>query len=500
MMKIYKFLVLLFIVASCDLEREPYGIAGSFKTEADIQLALNAVYDPYYEEEGFGEGWLFFSAASDDMIVRATGEDETKAVMNFATPTNTSWTNADNWQKMYRSIRRANDVIKYTPDIDMSESSRNKIMGEANFLAGFDYFFMAKRYGGLPFFDVTNPEEINPARQTKLETYKRIEAYLLKSIEYFEKENLWKRSDDDFGKPNLGAAYGLLAKVYAHWGKFEECKAMAEKVINSGQYNLDLANGNGFKDLFSLEGEKNSEVLFNLTSKPVDHQGTITSVILLSGSFSGGTGWYYMSPTKSLADAFEAGDLRRNVTVRGVGEQILRLGEDFTITEESIADMGTGFMCTKYYAPYEKSSSFPWESGKDVPLLRYSDILLLHAEAIMQLAGAGPTNASTPVAAAATSFNKVRVRAGLAPIAAPTFANLVRERRCELAYEDDRHFDLVRWGMAQSVYAAATLANDPRGPRTFTPGKDEAFPIPQVEIDNSNGVLINNPSPGYSTF
>ena len=500
MMKIYKFLILLFIVSSCDLEREPYGASGSYKTQADIQLALNAVYEPYYEEEGFGEGWLFFSAASDDMIVRSSGEDETKAVMNFTTPTNNSWTNSDNWKHFYRSIRRANDVLKYTPDISMDDSSRNVIMGEANFLAGFDYFFLAKRYGGLPFFDVNNPEEINPARQTKLETYKRIEAYLLKSIEYFEKESLWKRSDSDWGKPNLGAAYGLLAKVYAHWGKFAECKAMSEKVINSGQYTLDVNNGNGFKDLFSMEGEKNNEILFNLSNRPGDHQGTITSVILLSGSFSGGTGWYYMSPTKSLSDAFEPGDLRRKVTLRGVGEQILRLGEDFTITQESIDDMGTGFMCTKYYSPYETSPGFAWEAGKDVPLLRYSDILLLHAEAIMQLAGAGPTNASTGVPAAAASFNAVRTRAGLPAIAAPTFNNLVHERRCELAYEDDRHFDLVRWGMAKSVYAAATLANDPRGPRVFTPGKDEAFPIPQVEIDNSNGVLINNPSPGYSTF
>ncbi|HEU4791498.1 MAG TPA: RagB/SusD family nutrient uptake outer membrane protein [Flavobacterium sp.] len=499
-MKIYKFLVLLFIVASCDLEREPYGLAGSFKTEADIKLALNAVYDPYYEEEGFGEGWLFFSAASDDMIVRSTGEDETKAVMNFATPTNNSWTNSDNWKYFYRSIRRANDVIKYTPDIDMSDSSRNKIMGEANFLAGFDYFFLAKRYGGLPFYDNTKPSEINPPRQTKLETYKRIEAYLLKSIEYFEKENLWKRSDEDWGRPNLGAAYGLLAKVYAHWGKFAECKAMAEKVINSGQYTLDVNNGNGFKDLFSIAGEKNNEVLFNLSNKPVDHQGTITSVVLLSGSLSGGTGWYYFGATKNLSDAFEAGDLRREVTVRGAGEELIVLGKPTVLTAADIDDMGTGFMGTKYYQPYEDLPTFYWEAGKDIPLLRYSDILLLHAEAIMQLAGAGPTNASAPVAAAAISFNKVRTRAGLAPIAAPTFTNLVHERRCELAYEDDRHFDLVRWGMAQSVYAAVTTASDPRGPRTFTPGKDEAFPIPQVEIDNSNGVLINNPSPGYSTF
>jgi hypothetical protein len=122
----------------------------------------------------------------------------------------------------------------------------------------------------------------------------------------------------------------------------------------------------------------------------------------------------------------------------------------------------------------------------------------------MQLAGAGPSNPNTGVAAAAASFNKVRVRAfgndNSKAIAAPTFTDLVKERRCELAYEEDRHFDLVRWGMAEKIYNSATTATDPRGPRHFVAGKNDHLPLPQEEIDKSNGVLINNPSPGYSSF
>ena len=75
--------------------------------------------------------------------------------------------------------------------------------------------------------------------------------------------------------------------------------------------------------------------------------------------------------------------------------------------------------------------------------------------------------------------------------------DLVNERRCELAYEDERHYDLVRWEMAKEVYAQ----NDKdKGARTFDPAKDRHMPLPQSEIENSNGVLINNPAPGYSDF
>lgn len=532
-MKLYKILLFIpvLLLASCDLDREPYGISNFWNTEADVKIALNAVYEPFYHEEGFGRGHWWAGPASDDMVINRNKNDDDQ-LTKFKATSNTSGGQFDNWKLMYRVIRRANDVIAHariplTQDsayIEMSEKSRDLILGEANFLCAYTYFYLAKRYGGLPFYDWRKPLEINKPRETKTETYRRIEAYLLESIKHFEAQGVWSQD----GRPGLGAAYGLLAKVYAHWGKYAEAKVAAEKVINSGKFALDITNNNGFAHLFSLAGEKHNEVLFNLVNKSVRNQGTVTSIILMSGTMSGGTGWYYFAPTKSLFDSYESGDLRRKVTLVGVGDTLSypafvkklqddedkkakeegRLPNEITppikLIPEHIKDMSTGYMCTKYAEPYNSLTSWNWESGKDVPLLRYSDVLLIHAEAEIFLAGGGPNARTKGVPAAAKSFNEVRLRAfggdKFKALAAPTFNDLVKERRCELAYEDERHFDLVRWGIAKEVYAAATTDMDPRGPRTFDPVKNAHFPIPQKEIENTDYLLVNNPKPGYSTF
>jgi len=506
-MKLYKLLFILPLVLSfsaCDLDKEPYGISNFWNTEADVQLAINSAYAPFYEEEGYGRGHWWAGPASDDMVINRSNKGDDEAMTEFKSTTNASSGQFSNWQLMYKVIRRTNDVMKYAPEIEMSEKSRDLFLGEANFICAYAYFHLAKRYGGLPFYDYNHPEEINKPRETKTETYTRIEAYLKTAIAHYEKQDAWTLENADLGRPNLGAAYGLLAKVYAHWGKYAEAKAAAEKVINSGKYSLDVTNNNGYAHLFSPSGEKHQEVLFNLVNKPIRNQGTVTSVILLSATLSGGTGWYYFAPTKSLFNAFEPGDLRRKVTLVGPGDEVNFLGKKQILAATDIKDMTTGYMGTKYLAAYNELTGWNWESGADVPLLRYADVLLIHAEAEIFLAGGGASNRTLGVPAAAQSFNEVRLRAfggdGSKAIAAPTFDDLVKERRCELAYEDERHYDLVRWGLAKEVYAAATTANDPRGPRTFDPAKDTHFPIPQREIENTDYVLVNNPLDGYSNF
>jgi len=115
----------------------------------------------------------------------------------------------------------------------------------------------------------------------------------------------------------------------------------------------------------------------------------------------------------------------------------------------------------------------------------------------MNLNGGGPENRTTGVAAAATYFNLVRERAGLDPIAAPTFNDLMYERKMELAFEGgDRHFDLVRWGLAAEVYNALPAEGTYKPKRTFVPATHNLLPYPQQEIDNSNESLKQNP--GYN--
>ncbi len=540
MKQIYKSILILvgsaFLLSSCDLDKSPYGNASFWNSKEEIKMGLNAAYEPLYQEEGYGRGHWWADISDDINVNRNKPVEIGLGMFGDAANTNTSGGHLDNWELMYKVIRRSNDVLRYTtPEIEMSDEERAIIIGEANFLRAYSYFYLAKRYGGLPFYDYRDPDNINKARETKDQTYANIESYLKETITQFEKYNLWKRVDGDlgnkmgsWGRPNLGAAYGLLAKLYAHWGKYAEAKEAALKVINSDQYSLNTTGNNGYANLFSVAGEKSDEVLFNLTNKAVRHQGTITSIICLSGEMSDGAGWYYFAPTQSLFNAYDAGDLRREVTMKKEGDLVnykpfikkLQEEEDKlaekekraakkitapqAIRKDDIKDMSTGYMGSKYLAAYDVLDGWNWEAGQDVPLLRYSDILLIHAEAEIFLAGGGVNNRTQGVPAAAASFNKVHVRAfgndGTKAIDAPNFNDLVKERRCELAYEDERHYDLVRWGLAKEVYANTTTAEDPRGPRHFDPVKHAHFPLPQVEIDNSHGVLKNNPLAGYSSF
>lgn len=523
-MKLNKYLYLsifLPLFSSCSLDKTPNGLADIWSSEGNAQRALDAAYVPFYEEEGFGEGHWWAGTLSDDMMInRSDGAVERLA--NFTDATNTAGGMYTNWQLMYKVIRRANDVLAHVPDIDMAESKKRTMLGEANFLCAFSYFFLAKRYGGLPFYDYNHAEEYNKPRETKEQTYKNIEQYLLNAIDYFKDINgqpLWERSNDDWGRPNLGAAYGLLAKVYAHWGKMDKCKQMAWEVIQSAKYELDKTGDNGFNHLFSPEGEKSSEVLFNLTQLPERHKCSIISTVTMSQKLTGGSGWGYFAPTQSLRNAFKEGDLRRQTTVAQDGDEYSWIGKTFVLKSNAsdqdklaaetsgkeigdISDMTTGYMCVKYANAYSALNGWAWEAGADVPLLRYADVLLLYVEALMNEQGLNSNNreATTSNADILQYFNEVHERAfaktpGKDHKDQISFMDLVNERRCELAYEDERHYDLVRWEMAQEVYA-----NDPTNPRTFTPAKDRHMPLPQSEIENSNGVLINNPASGYSDF
>jgi starch-binding outer membrane protein, SusD/RagB family len=121
----------------------------------------------------------------------------------------------------------------------------------------------------------------------------------------------------------------------------------------------------------------------------------------------------------------------------------------------------------------------------NVRILRYADVVLIAAEAANEL---GMTTE------ALEKLNSVRARASASLVAVAVTdkdalrAKIQHERRVEFALENERFYDLVRWGLAESVLHDAGFSN-------YTVGVHELLPIPQDEIDRSNGVLLQNP--GY---
>jgi hypothetical protein len=197
----------------------------------------------------------------------------------------------------------------------------------------------------------------------------------------------------------------------------------------------------------------------------------------------------------NLYESYQVGDRRKNATVAKRGVDVITYNGSTDILQAP--NNQSPVVCTKYMSPYAAAYT-DWAAGLNVPALRYADILLIHAEAIMNLNGGGPASRTTGVVAAASSFNKVRQRAGLAAIASPNFNDLMYERRMELAFEGgDRHFDLVRWELAAEVYNGITAEGSYKPARTFVPATHRLLPYPQREIDNSNGTIAQNP--GYSS-
>lgn len=175
---------------------------------------------------------------------------------------------------------------------------------------------------------------------------------------------------------------------------------------------------------------------------------------------------------------FARRDPRLRATVIVCGESFNMDGEIFTFPA---GDTQTGYLCGKYIDPNHHAGL----CNLHYCIVRMSDIYLMKAEALLMQRGGSDSEIDELV-------NKVRRRVGLQDKQNCTLEDIIHERRCEFGTEGLRHYDLIRWKLAKEVYA-----NDygPDGPRYFVEGKHELLPIPQSEIDLSQGVLTQNP--GY---
>jgi starch-binding outer membrane protein, SusD/RagB family len=495
MKKYISLLMILVAATSCAkfLDKEPHVFTSAiyWQTADQADAALAGAYGALQGEECLGgEDWVGMECWSDNAYLNDTGYPDYLSMTEFRATQNLMEGDLCGlaYGEYYQSIKRCGDVLYNVPGMDIDESAKNRILGEANFVQAFDYFQLAARYGGLPLYD---PNDASKAlvRATADETWARIESNLLAATTQLA----W---DHQEGRPGRGAAWGFLAKVYAYEKKWAEAKAAAEMVIASGTASLYPDYG----QLFTMDNLKSSsELLWVLGARLNSYP--ITPVLLLPNNvWNGrhsepvGEGWRLVSPTLSFYNAYQDNDLRKHATLARRYVDVVRYnGETDTL---QAPNNQSPVVCIKYMTAYADGYT-SWAAGLDVPAFRYADVLLIDAEAIMMLNGGGPENREVGIAAAAGPFNEVRTRAGLTAIVAPTFNDLMYERRMELAFEGgDRHFDLVRWGLAAGVYNSLPAEGSYKPARTFNPAVHNLLPYPQREIDNSGGSIKQNP--GYA--
>ncbi len=532
MKHIYYLLILLITVgfiSSCNktLNTQPLSFAApaaNYATEGQLLQALAGVYDPLgMAREQLYANKLFdqLGACTDegfyDRVAQVTGTQ----VYNF------DYTNTDidqTWQTLYIGIERANNLIYYinTPK-SMDPVERNAILGEAEFLRGYYYFLLVSNFGDVPMrltpTTVTGASSVDVPRMPAKDVY----AQILTDMTDAEGKCYPATHFGYSSRVSQTTVEGILARVCLTMAdyplldksKYQDALQWATKVQQSGIHALNPSYSQIFineaQDIYDIKEAMWEADFIGNDLNPTQEQGRLgnTNGITFTAANYADTGYSYgfINATKKLYDLYDSGDLRRDWAIAPYGYSGTNRVNKGTLIYDR--------QCGKWRRSYEiltpKSKN---NTGENFPILRYSDVLLMLAEADNQVN-------SGPSANAYEAINEVRRRGFGFPVNMPDslsdlppglnetqFQQVIEDERArELCFETLRRPDLIRWGIwTQTMSDLATQMNADLGTNAAwkyaslgatnaaSSPKYLLYPIPASEISVNKGATQN---PGY---
>jgi hypothetical protein len=446
-----------------------------FNNDAGATTFVTSIYSKFLDWDMTSFGWIGLSSITSDDADKGSSPGDTgtdKDVLDALTYNASNPSVESTFNANYDGINRCNQALNIIPKLDKADANlRARLLGEAKFLRAFMYFTLVKAYGGVPIVDhLPNPTSEEDkimllTRKTAAEVYAFIESDLNDAIAVLPNKSVY--SADEKARASKGAAHALLAKVNLYQKNWQ-------KVVD----NCNLVTGYSivpdYATMFRLSGENGDESIFEINGVgSVPAKGIQGYSASQGARGAGGWGWGFNTPSQSLVNAYEVGDVRKNATIIFRGTTLYD-GRVVPVTVEN----------ERYnFKAYSSAFTDGWETDVNIKYLRYAEVLLMKAEALNELN-------QTP--AAILLLNQIRNRAGLANTTAVSQGDVKtaiwKERRVEMAFEHDRFFDLVRTGQAAAAFAVDG--------KTFTVGKNELFPIPDSFIRQAAGLSSQNP--GYN--
>ena len=555
--------VLIFSSCKKELNYNPTGALSS--TDLTSATAVEGLVTAAYASIGNGDmigpiysNWAYGSVRSDDAYKGGGGTSDVGEVdalehYNLVAPTMGSFVSRT-WQNLFKSISRANVALRAVNILSETVFPNKKIrLGELHFLRAHSYFIMKLLYKNIPIFDETATSDD-----------------ILKVSNTLGNDDAWNKIGADFQyaidnlpatQPELARANKLSAQAYLaklrlyqayvqdnthhvtsiNQALLQQVVTLTQAVISSGTYSLssDIANN------FLPETENGPESIFAIQFTIND--GTTAGRL----SFEDGLNYPHGAPqygccgfhaaSQNLVNAHTTDvnglpnfttfnnsnanlttatvDPRLDHTV-GIDGHPYKYDNTKPFSVSWVRDAGTyGNFHTMRFQQLATSGSYfklgPFMgTAKNYDILRYDDILLMQAEAYIELgqqASALPLiNQIRARAAASTGRLKkadgtfpsnynINVYSGIGWTQAYARQALQWERRLEFATEGARFFDLVRWGIAEPTLNAYIAVEKTKrtflATAKFTAGRDEYLPIPQSEITFTNGLYKQNP--GY---
>ncbi len=481
--------VLALLTVSCSkdfLEKAPLDSINTenfYQTEADAIAAINGAYQPLQWPKLYNMRMWTSDIMSGNSIVGAGGGDdgrETQDMANFVTATDNPGV-LDLYRGPPPGILRCNVVLQEVPQLDIDENIKNRVLGEAYFLRGLYYFILVRYFGDIPLIlePLAPGDNLRPSRTEKEIVYEQIIEDLTLAMDLLPAKSTY--SSSDLGRAAKGAATGLLAKVYLTLGNWDQVVMLTEEVASLGYTlnpnygeNFDVLNKNSQESLFEIQYISDAGEDFWSNENQSSWLSTFTAP-RNADMVAGGWGWN--QPYQEFVDAYEEGDLRKDVTIFYEGCPQFD-GQDYDPAYST-----TGYNLRKFLVTKSVSATYN-NSPLNFPVLRYADVLLMKAEALNNL---------NRISEAEVPLNAVRARAGLPAVTGLSQTEfrdkVLHERRMELAFEGQRWFDLIRidggqWGLDFLHSIGKLNASE----------KHLLFPIPLKEIE-SNPNLPQNP--GY---
>lgn len=441
--------------------------------------------------------WRFTELRSDNTNMSQTGSSSTQNVemadVAFMRPSATYPEIQTYWYSMFQNISNVNAILPSVADNKYitNEDLRAQYEGELLFIRALHYYKLVNLFGDMfKITTVIGPKEAKKlTRRPVAEIYNEIiipdliKAAVIAPSDY---------SDKDKGRVTKWAAKSLLAKAYMMLGgdaNLALAKVQLEDVLNNSPHAL-LTGANAYSNVFSISNEMNKEIIFAVRYKggtdgigspffgTFAPYGTGTSITKV------GTPLGNNSPTYEIASLFKSNDNRTNTCYR-----------------TNVLGTKTYNWVSKYF---DANQAAAFQAENDWIEIRFADVKLLYAEILAQ----GPSpDAARPI------VNEIRARAGLSPLVSfadktEALDSVYHERRLELAFENQRWFDLLRMNKSynnpnkamevlkkhhfETDWTAFYSLFNPIAPPKVTDFVNGRLllPIPQSEIDTNNEYVI----------
>lgn len=468
---------------------------------------------------------------SDDSYTRNVND----RIPNLRWTADPTWYGYYTWYYcFYKGINNANfaiDGIPTSSDPTFTEEERARYIAVAKLAKGFCYLNLATLWGDVPYYAtfIENPDSAFIPRTPKSE----VMAKTIEELRYAAENLPHSWSGDDEGFPTRAAGAGMLAKAYLYNKDYANA-------VTACRNALDIADAEGYKlmddyvYMMSYDSQSNGdnkEFIYrfdflengapNNPSNEMMVERMVRDAPTPVKNIYGG-GWGYALPSRDLVDAFEPGDPRRvySMWIPGDFYGVYNEAEDFTADstyhkgDKIYYKTGWSYSNTNTRKIWQRDmidGTLLWndeqQGGYDIPLLRYADLVLFYAEALIE-------NGQVPEGMA--QLNRVRGRASvnMPPLTAANQNDarkkLRHERRIEMNMEGQRLFDLMRWSADDGVsgsYLEQVFGTGLNGhPILMRYGDDVTlkeqdlefpkhllFPIPQQELDR-NKLIEQNPN------